>query len=92
MTRGPFPLGYLSVTSDFRTLAYFSFRLGHGDVFLRDLRTGSERVLAEGPAGEKGYPAISPAEALAYGTRVSGRRVHYGPSSSSLPDELANAG
>ena len=34
MTRGPFPLGYLTVTNDFRTLAYFSFRLGGGDVFL----------------------------------------------------------
>jgi Tol biopolymer transport system component len=73
MTRGPFPLGYLSVTNDFRTLAYFSFRLGHGDVFLRDLRTGSERVLVEGPAGEKGYPAISPSGTLlAYGTRMPG--------------------
>jgi Tol biopolymer transport system component len=76
MTRGPYPLGYLSVSNDFRTLAYFSFRLGHGDVFLRDLQTGSERVLAEGSAGEKGYPAISPSgRLLAYGLRMpeSGR-------------------
>ena len=35
MTRGPSPLGFLSVTNDVRTLAYFSFRLGNGDVFLR---------------------------------------------------------
>ena len=63
----------MTVTNDFRTLAYFSFRLGHGDVFLRDLRTGSERVLADGPAGEKGYPAISPSGSLlAYGTRMPG--------------------
>jgi Tol biopolymer transport system component len=68
MTRGSNPLLYLSVTSDFRTLAYFSLRLGHGDVFLRDLETGSERVLGEGPAGEKSYPAISPSGGLlAYG-------------------------
>jgi len=73
MTRGPFPSGYLSVTKDFRTLAYFSFRLGDGGIFLRDLRTGSERVLAEGPAGTKGYPAISPAgNLLAYGMRMQG--------------------
>ena len=73
MTRGPFPLGYLTVTNDFRTLAYFSFRLGNGDVFLRDLRTGSERVLADGPAGAKGYPAISPSGSLlAYGMRMPG--------------------
>ena len=73
MTRGPFPSGYLSVTKDFRTLAYFSFRLGDGGIFLRDLRTGSERVLAEGPAGTKGYPAISPAgNLLAYGVRMQG--------------------
>jgi Tol biopolymer transport system component len=73
MTRGPFPLGFLSVTNDFRTLAYFSYRPGHGEVFLRDLETGSERVLADGPAGEKGYPAISPSgNLLAYGVRMLG--------------------
>ncbi len=73
MTRGPFPLGYLTVTGDFRTLAYFSFRLRNGDVFLRDLATGSERVLADGPAGSKGYPAISPSgNRLAYGLRMPG--------------------
>ncbi len=73
MTRGPGILGYLSVTSDFRTLAYFSVRLGAGDVFLRDLRTGSERVLGEGPAGAKWDPAISPSGSLlAYGTRMPG--------------------
>jgi Tol biopolymer transport system component len=73
VTRGPSPLGYLSVTNDYRTLAYFSYRLGHGDVFLRDLRSGSERSLTEGPTGEKGYPAISPSGSLvAYGTRMPG--------------------
>jgi Tol biopolymer transport system component len=73
ITRGPFPLGYLTLTNDFQTLAYFSFRLGNGDVFLRNLRTGSERVLADGPAGAKGYPAISPSgRLLAYGMRMPG--------------------
>jgi len=73
MTRGLAPLGYLTVTKDFRTLAYFSFRLGNGDIFLRDLRTGSERAFADGPAGAKGYPAISPSGSLlAYGTRMPG--------------------
>jgi WD40-like Beta Propeller Repeat len=73
MTRGPSPLGYLSVTNDFGTLVYFSFRLGNGDVFLRNLRTGSEKALADGPAEPKGYPAISPSGCLlAYGTRMPG--------------------
>jgi Tol biopolymer transport system component len=73
MTRGPHPLGYLSVTGNFRTLAYFSYRLGYGEIFLRDLRTGTERILSEAPAGEKGYPAISPAgDVLAYGLRLPG--------------------
>jgi Tol biopolymer transport system component len=73
MTRGANPLAYLSVTRDGRTLAYFSFRLGRGDVFLRDLATGSERVLGEGPVGDKSYPAISPdGIQLAYGTVVPG--------------------
>jgi Tol biopolymer transport system component len=73
MTRGPSPLGYLTLTQDFNTLVYFSFRLGTGDVFLRDLHTGSERRLSEGPAGEKGYPAISPGgNLLAFGMRMPG--------------------
>jgi Tol biopolymer transport system component len=73
LTRGPGILGYLSASEDFGTLAYFSFRLGMGAVFLRDLRTGAERNLAEGPAGEKSYPALSPSgDLLAYGTRMPG--------------------
>jgi len=73
MTRGPgsAPTGYLSATRDFRTLAYFSFRLGHGEIFLRDLETGSEKVLANAPEGDKGYPAISPSGTqLAFGLRM----------------------
>jgi Tol biopolymer transport system component len=76
LTRGPSILGYLSVTSDFRTLAYFSVRLGAGDVFLRDLQTGAENVLADGPPGDRWYPAISPSgRQLAYGTRMPGERA-----------------
>ncbi len=73
MTRGSNPLGYMSVTNDFRMLAYFSYRLGRGDIFLRDLQTGSEKVLGDGPDSEKSYPAISPSGSLlAYGTVTSG--------------------
>jgi Tol biopolymer transport system component len=73
MTRGPAPLGFLTVTNNFQTLAYFSFRFGDGDIFLRDLRTGSERIFADGPSGAKGYPAISPSGSqLAYGMRMPG--------------------
>jgi Tol biopolymer transport system component len=75
MTRGPGIVGFLSITQDGRTLAYFSFRLGRGDVFLRHLGTHSETVVAEGPV-EKGYPAISPAGSqLAYGSRIPGARA-----------------
>ena len=71
MTRGAAPTGYLSITRDFRTLAYFSFRLGHGEVFLRDLETGSEKLLKDAPEGERGYPAISPdGTQLAFGLRI----------------------
>jgi Tol biopolymer transport system component len=73
LTRGPFPLGYLTLTNDFQTLAYFSFRVGKGDVFLRDLRTGKERLPAHGHDAAKGYPAVSPSgNLLAYGTRMPG--------------------
>jgi Tol biopolymer transport system component len=71
LTRGPAPAGYMSVTGDFRTLAYFSFRLGHGEIFLRDLETGSEKVLQQAAEGERGYPAISRSGTqLAFGLRM----------------------
>src|SRR4029453_3727004 len=54
LTRGPFPMGYLSLTSDFRTLAYFSYRLARGEVFPRNLETGSGGMRCEGPAGGQG--------------------------------------
>jgi Tol biopolymer transport system component len=80
MTRGPGIIGYLSLTSDHRTLAYFSVRLGQGDIFLRDLHDGVERVVHEGPASPsrgamagKWDPAISPSGGkLAFGTRAPG--------------------
>ena len=73
MTRGPGILGYLSATNDDQTLSYFSFRLGDGHIFLRDLRTNSERMMSEGQAGPKSYPAISPSGSqLAYGLRMAG--------------------
>ena len=73
MTRGPSPSGFLSLSNDGRTLAYFSFRFGNGDIFLRNLDLGSERVLAEGPAGARSYPALSPSgRLLAYGMRRPG--------------------
>ena len=58
MTRGPGILGFVTATTDFQALAYFSVRFGEGDIFLRDLRTGSERHVSEGPAGPKWYPAL----------------------------------
>ena len=71
MTRGPGILGYLSLTSDARTLAYGSVRLGDAGLFLRDLHAGSERVVGEGPPGAKWDPAISPnGSQLAYSTRT----------------------
>jgi len=73
MTRGPGIAGYLSLTRDLKTLAYFSVRLGEGDIFIRDVDSGSETVLAEGPGGRKWYPAISPSGAqLAFGTIMPG--------------------
>ncbi|MEP6496153.1 MAG: hypothetical protein ABJF01_25995, partial [bacterium] len=76
MTRGAGILNYLSLAKDYRTLAYFSVGRGGGNVFLRDLETGSERMLVEGPDGEKGYPAISPdGVQIAFGQRRDGERA-----------------
>ena len=75
MTRGPGPIGYLTVTRDFRRLAYFAARIGEGDVLVRDLTTGEEKIAPHGSAGGKGYPAISPTgRQLAYGMRMQDRR------------------
>jgi Tol biopolymer transport system component len=76
MTRGPGILGFLSATSDGTTLAYFSVRLGLGDVFVRDLRSGAETVIADRTGDAKGFPALSPSgRQLAYSTRVPGERA-----------------
>jgi len=73
ITRGPSPLGYVSIANDFRTLVYSSFRRGSADVYLRDLRSDSETLVADGPAGPKSYSAISPSgRLLAYGLLMPG--------------------
>jgi Tol biopolymer transport system component len=89
MTRGPGIVGSLSLTRDGRTLAYFSVRRGNGDVFLRDLATGSETLVGDGPADGNGWwdPAISPGGSqLAYGTRMPGARTMRPISIVSVPD------
>lgn len=77
LTRGPGILGHLSLTSDGRTLAYFTSRLGKPDLYLRDLENGSETE-APGKTGQeaRGFPALSPGGTLlAYGSLVPGPRV-----------------
>jgi Tol biopolymer transport system component len=76
VTRGAGIVGYLSLSRDLRTLAYFSVRRGTFDVFLRDLETGTERVLVAGPPGPKSYPAISPdGREVAFGQQKGGERT-----------------
>jgi Tol biopolymer transport system component len=76
LTRGAGIVGYLSLSRDLRTLAYFSVRRGAGDVYLRDLETGTERVLVAGPGGPKSYPAISPdGSQVAFGQQMGGERT-----------------
>ncbi len=89
ITRGPGILGYLSLTADCGTLVYFSVRLGQGDVFLRDVHAGTERVLHDGSPEGKWDPAISPSGAkLAFSTRVAEAERALRPIFvSSLPDE-----
>jgi Tol biopolymer transport system component len=74
LTRGPGVLGHLSLTRDARTLAYFAAGRGKGDLYLRDLESGSETIAAgETERGGRGFPAISPSGAqLAYGSLVPG--------------------
>ena len=77
MTRGPGISGNMTLTSDSRTLAYFSVRSGEAELFVRDLGSGSERVVTDGPPGPKWDPAISPnGTQLAHGTRpAAGERA-----------------
>ena len=76
LTRGAGIVGYLSLSRDLRTLAYFSVRRGTGDVYLRDLDTGTERVLVAGPRGPKSYPAISPDGCqVAFGQQMGGEHT-----------------
>ena len=77
LTRGPGIVGHLTITSDGRTLAYFSVRVRGGDVLIRDLARSAETVFADdtiNPA--KGFPAISPSgDQLAYSTIGPGPRA-----------------
>lgn len=75
LTRGPSTLGFLSASRDGRWLAYSSERTGDGDVFVRDLASGAERVVAGGPLAES-YSALSPSGAqVAYGLIMPGTRA-----------------
>jgi Tol biopolymer transport system component len=68
----------LNLSSDGKTLAYFSARLRMiPSVFLRDLESGSETLIpADPPHLPKACPAISPSgRQLAYGTVVPGSRA-----------------
>ncbi|HTE47334.1 MAG TPA: helix-turn-helix domain-containing protein [Gemmatimonadaceae bacterium] len=87
MTRGVGILAYLSMTRDFKTLAYFSVRHGEGEIFLRDLETASEKILIEAPDGQKWYPAISPdGTQVAFGQRMAGERAARPIFIAHLPD------
>jgi Tol biopolymer transport system component len=88
LTRGPGVLGHLSLTRDGRTLAYFTAGRGKGDLYLRDLESGSEAVAAGEPEhGGRGFPAISPSGIqLAYGSLVPGPPVRRPIFVVDLPD------
>jgi Tol biopolymer transport system component len=77
LTRGPGIVGHLSVTSDGRTLAYFSARVRATNVLLRDIAHNSEIVFTDDTATvDKGFPAISPSGGqLAYSVIVPGPRA-----------------
>jgi Tol biopolymer transport system component len=77
LTRGPGILGHLSLTSDGRTLAYFTTRRGKPELYLRDLEAGSERdVAVDAEQGNPGSPSIAPGGTqLAYGWLAPGPPV-----------------
>jgi Tol biopolymer transport system component len=75
ITRGPGVVQYVSIARNGRTLTYSTSRSGNGDVVLRDVDSGQERVVAGGSAREA-YSAITPSgQLVAYGTVVSGDRA-----------------
>jgi Tol biopolymer transport system component len=67
VTRGFGMVQYPSLSTDGHLLTYSSNRAGDRDVFVRELGSGTERVLAQTPASEA-YSTVSP----------SGRTVAYG--------------
>jgi eukaryotic-like serine/threonine-protein kinase len=75
LTRGPGILGHLSIADDGSTLTYFSIRTGMPGLFVRNLDSGSERLVTAGP-NIPSFPTISPdGRLLAYGTVVRGPRA-----------------
>ena len=88
LTRGPGVLGHLSLTRDGRTLAYFAAGRGKGDLYLRDLDSGTETVAAgESERWGRGFPVISPSGSqLAYSALVPGPPVRRPLFVIDLPD------
>jgi Tol biopolymer transport system component len=77
LTRGPGIVGQLSLGANGQKLVYFSSRLREPELFLRDLETGTETIVAAEPANAmKGFPALSPSGIqLAHGMLVPGPRA-----------------
>ncbi len=70
-TQGPGNQTYPTISADGRILAYNSRKSGVPDVYLRDLRSGTERALTSSPAGT-GRGELSPdGSKAAYGRRGS---------------------
>jgi Tol biopolymer transport system component len=75
-TRGLGIMACLSTTSDGRMLAYFSTRPAKPEMFLRNMETGVETIIASAPGDIVNvFPALSPSgRQLAYGMMIPGQR------------------
>lgn len=75
LTRGAGIAAYPSLSNDGRWLAFASDRGGNWDITLKDLATGTERVVAHGPDRQM-YAVITPdGRRIAYGVVVSEPRI-----------------
>jgi serine/threonine protein kinase len=83
--------GVHSISRDGRWLAYVSSRLGDPAVWLHDMTTGSERLLAA-TSGHQGFPVMRPDGAVVYYSVRKGQTtsVYSVPSAGGLPAKVCD--
>jgi len=89
ITQGPSLRSFLSLSSNGRYLAYTSNQSGRENIWVRDLASGKESIVAGSSMFEQNYPAINRSGTrIAYSVYEKDKRVVYVATPGGVPDKL----